>query len=242
MFSSQDIVKQFKHLIATDTLRHSYLLFGENADEMKTTLTEVVTLIDAGKMKKVSGPLIDTLIIEPTDASLGIDVVRGVRDFLYERPFRGFRRTAALLRADLLTDEAQNALLKIAEDPPPHGLLFLSVANLENLLPTLTSRFQKIHVTSDVEEKGGGTLQTLARTFLKSDRARRKEIVKVVTEKDPKTELDLTLEFLDALILELHIEPIKNISLLKEALRIKVAISDHSLNKRLQLAFFSNLW
>ena len=42
--------------------------------------------------------------------------------------------------ADLMTTQAQNALLKTLEEPPEYAVIFLLTENAEKLLPTITSR------------------------------------------------------------------------------------------------------
>ena len=71
--------------------------------------------------------------------------VRNIKQFLYSKPVRSLRRTVIIDNAETLTNQAQNAILKIAEEPPPSGLLLLVLPNPEVILPTLQSRFQKVY-------------------------------------------------------------------------------------------------
>jgi hypothetical protein len=48
--------------------------------------------------------------------------------------------------AQLLSEEAQNALLKLVEEPPPATALVLTAPSENDLLPTIASRVQKITV------------------------------------------------------------------------------------------------
>ncbi|GEM_PF-337716 len=77
--------------------------------------------------------------------TIGIDQIRGLKNFLWQKPIFSTRRTAIVNDAESLTDEAQNALLKIAEEPPASSLLVLVAADSEKLRPTLSSRLQKIY-------------------------------------------------------------------------------------------------
>ena len=81
--------------------------------------------------------------------------------FLSERPSASAYRTVIIDGADNLTDQAQNALLKVSEEPPAHGLLILIVDNPENLLPTLQSRFHKVYFPRLSEEKIAGYLKSV---------------------------------------------------------------------------------
>ncbi len=63
---------------------------------------------------------------------------------------REFRRQLPLVKAgiiesaDMLTPEAQNALLKTLEDPPPGVTVFLETEFPDRLLPTVLSRVQLV--------------------------------------------------------------------------------------------------
>jgi len=58
------------------------------------------------------------------------------------RPFSGRRKIAVIDDADLLNQEAANALLKTLEEPPPGALLILIGTSASRQLPTIRSRSQ----------------------------------------------------------------------------------------------------
>lgn len=59
---------------------------------------------------------------------------------------RPVNRVAIVEDADLLSLEAQNALLKLLEEPPASTLLILTSSRLQNILPTVLSRLQTLSV------------------------------------------------------------------------------------------------
>lgn len=77
--------------------------------------------------------------------SIGIDAAREVKNFLWQKPNTSARRTLIVDNAELLTMEAQNALLKITEEPPASSLLILITSDIESILPTIVSRLPKIY-------------------------------------------------------------------------------------------------
>ncbi|SRR6266481_1592408 len=96
----------------------------------------------------------DCLVIGPGEAqSIGIDAVREVKNFLWQRPNVSPYRVLIIDQAELLTEEAQNALLKITEEPPESGVLILVAKDPELLAPTLVSRLQKMHFGNVSEPK-----------------------------------------------------------------------------------------
>jgi DNA polymerase III delta prime subunit len=55
------------------------------------------------------------------------------------------RRTLILDEVEFLTTEAQNALLKITEEPPASSLIIFISSDPESLLPTIMSRIEKVY-------------------------------------------------------------------------------------------------
>ncbi len=56
------------------------------------------------------------------------------------------RRVVLIENAELMSLEAQNALLKILEEPPADSLLILTVTSPRSVLPTIASRAQQIQL------------------------------------------------------------------------------------------------
>jgi DNA polymerase-3 subunit delta' len=76
--------------------------------------------------------------------SIGIDMIRHVTDVLSKHPFEGRRTIVAVFEAHLATAEAQNALLKLLEEPPPSAAIVLVTEYPDRLLPTVLSRCYEI--------------------------------------------------------------------------------------------------
>src|SRR4051812_28043814 len=87
----------------------------------------------------------DILVIEPGDSgTIKVDQVREAIDRTAYRPFEGKRRVVIVDEADALLSEAQNALLKTLEEPPPGSVFVLVTARPDVLLPTVRSRCQRL--------------------------------------------------------------------------------------------------
>lgn len=80
------------------------------------------------------------LRIEPESGAIGIDQVRSIRQHLKPRAKQGVNRLVVLHDADQAGAEAQNALLKIYEEPPSDTVIILGVFDHGGLLPTIRSR------------------------------------------------------------------------------------------------------
>ena len=72
--------------------------------------------------------------------TIKVDAVRGVVEQAAFRPFEGRRRVVVVDDADRLVPEAQNALLKTLEEPPPASVFLLVTHRPHLLLPTVRSR------------------------------------------------------------------------------------------------------
>jgi DNA polymerase-3 subunit delta' len=106
---------------------------------------EILNLTDEKKLS--SQPFIR--IIEPENISVSIEQIRGLINFTKLKiagATNGIKRVAIIDKAGSMTAEAQNALLKLLEEPPTDTVLILNTANAEALLPTVRSRSQQLVV------------------------------------------------------------------------------------------------
>jgi DNA polymerase-3 subunit delta' len=87
----------------------------------------------------------DVLVIEPGDTGvIKVDQVREAIERTAYRPFEGRRRIVIVDEADAVLGEAQNALLKTLEEPPPASTFVLVTWRPDVLLPTVRSRCQRL--------------------------------------------------------------------------------------------------
>ena len=78
--------------------------------------------------------------------SFHIDTIRQLRQNAWLLPGEASCRVCVLCGAENMTDQAQNALLKILEEPPEHTVFILTAENRAMLLPTILSRVQTIRL------------------------------------------------------------------------------------------------
>jgi DNA polymerase-3 subunit delta' len=87
----------------------------------------------------------DVFVVEPGETgSIKIEQVRDVVDRSSFRPFEGRRRVVIVADADGLVPQAQNALLKTLEEPPPSSVFILLTSHPDALLPTVRSRLIRL--------------------------------------------------------------------------------------------------
>src|SRR3989344_26478 len=143
------LIKTFQTLTKNDALSHGYIFFGERELGKATFAKCLANFMEFSKFQEPTSVLTELLVISPdfedSDGTIGIDTVRDIKRFLYAKPVNSKRRIVLIDEAQALTTQAQNAILKIAEEPPRSGLLIIIVSNPDALLSTLQSRFQKVY-------------------------------------------------------------------------------------------------
>jgi DNA polymerase-3 subunit delta' len=86
--------------------------------------------------------------IRPEGTSIGIEAVRDLRKFLMLKTTGqgALRRVVIIENAHAMTTEAQNAFLKLLEEPPADTALIMTVDHPQHLLLTVNSRVQLVRV------------------------------------------------------------------------------------------------
>ena len=144
----ENLIKHFKNLAERNALSHGYLFFGEPRVGKATIAAALANFLENGRFEKPDGLLADFLSVSPDEnGAIGIDAARAIKEFLWRRPVKSGKRFVAISDAQAMTPQAQNALLKIAEEPPASALIIAVSPNAELLAPTLVSRFQKFHLS-----------------------------------------------------------------------------------------------
>lgn len=121
----------------------TYLVVGGTKKEREERAKEISPL-----------PFPDVIFLSPfSGETLGIEEVRQLKHRLSLKPFSSPYQAAIITEAQNLTIFAQNALLKILEEPPSSSILILTAPCRESLLPTVVSRCQIIELPSKSEFK-----------------------------------------------------------------------------------------
>ncbi|MDD5547521.1 MAG: AAA family ATPase [Candidatus Pacebacteria bacterium] len=151
---NQHLIEDFKKLAEGGKLAHGYIFFGEPQVGKFTFARSLANFLENKKFDLPERILSDSLAInEKNREGGGIDLARMAKIFLSQRPALSSKRMAIIDEADKLTPEAQNAILKIAEEPPMGALIILITSQPANLLPPLLSRLQKIYFSRTSEEE-----------------------------------------------------------------------------------------
>lgn len=82
--------------------------------------------------------------IEEGKRQILVDQIRGLNQFAFETASAGGAKVAVIAPAEALNVNAANALLKTLEEPPSNTYLLLGSFAAGRLLPTITSRCQRL--------------------------------------------------------------------------------------------------
>ncbi len=123
---------------------------------------------------------IDITVVE-SEKSVGIAQVRDFQKKIYLKPYKSDKKAVVLDAQNGITAEAQNALLKVLEEPPANTIIIVLAGSIESILPTIISRCKIISpdeknktdlelykkIIMSVSEKGIGERLKLAETYSK---------------------------------------------------------------------------
>lgn len=136
-------------------LGHAYMVISPDDEIVK----EFFTLV-AARMYCVSGRACmecrgckmvldgnnpDVFIVNPQGEKIKVQEVKDMVSSVSIKPISGVK-AYFVCRADLMTQDAQNKLLKTLEEPPEGVTIFLGVANEAGVLETVKSRCRKLYI------------------------------------------------------------------------------------------------
>jgi DNA polymerase-3 subunit delta' len=147
-------------------LGHAYLVFGPTGAG-KRALARALAADLLGHVR-ADGSHPDLLVLAPLEGKreIGIDLVRAATEELALAPLEAPGRVAIVEGADLLGEEAANALLKTLEEPPPGTTLLLTTSRPEAVLPTIRSRCMGLRLPGSGRSAGSGEIAAGADALL----------------------------------------------------------------------------
>lgn len=143
-----------------------------------------------------------------------------------------------IISTRFMTNEAQNSLLKIFEEPVEGAHFFLIMPNVEVLMPTLRSRLVVVDRTAQGSDgsQSNSEFKSLAKKFLLAGAAERLGLVKnIIEEKDKSKAIDFVTALEQALAARLKNAPTENAESLSEILRVKKYLHDRAPSVKLLL-------
>ena len=150
----EEIIRHLKNAIETGKVSHSYILTGEHGSGKKLLAGTFAMTLQCEKggtepcqecdsCKKAIGKNHPDIIMvsHENPGTISIDEIRDqvIHDVAI-KPYCSPYKIYIIPDADLMTPQAQNALLKTIEEPPEYAVIMLLTSNGDGLLPTIRSR------------------------------------------------------------------------------------------------------
>jgi DNA polymerase III subunit delta' len=147
-------LKLLEKAIGSGKLAHAYIFSGPSQVGKRTVARKLAQILLCQASKSCgncvecktfsAGSNADYIEISLDDA-IKVEAVRDLSYKLSLKPYSAKYKIAVINDAHNLTQEAANALLKVLEEPKPNTLMILVTDNFHRLLPTVSSRAQKIN-------------------------------------------------------------------------------------------------
>lgn len=149
-----DIIQYIQNAVSQDKVSHAYILNGERGSGKKM-LADLFAMTlqceehipnpcgechSCKQAKSGNHPDIIHVTHEKPNTISVDDIRTQVNNDIVIKPYSSPYKIYIIPEADLLSVQAQNALLKTIEEPPAYAVIFLLTENAESLLPTIMSR------------------------------------------------------------------------------------------------------
>jgi len=220
-----DILKEQLHRQA---LPHAYLFYGSDEAAKESAVHYLLTSVLGDNYK------FHPDFYELQKKPISIHDIRALKERAAKTPLVGKKNTFLIRDVEFLSREASPALLKILEEPTLKSLFIATSANFGKILPTVRSRFSSLRFWS----KAGGKAETRDIKELEnvSYQQRFLKVKKVMEKESFENLLGQGLNCAASLVRKKW--SAENIMRLERMLKIKTALSDPTINKRLLCEYF----
>ena len=152
----KDIIRYIEQAVKEEKVSHAYILNGEKGSGKKLLANLFAMSLQCQNLQEdgdacgecqsckqaAHGNQPDIKIIShEKPGSISVDEIREqINQDIVIKPYSSKHKVYIMPDADLMTVQAQNALLKTLEEPPQYAVILLLTENAEVLLPTIRSR------------------------------------------------------------------------------------------------------
>lgn len=156
-------------------MMHAYLISGSTAEKRADKIQSLITLWNVAAS--------DVVMLENGEEEhTGIKDVRAFQKRLQLTPFQSPVTVGIIRQADKLTPEAQNALLKLLEEPPPHARILCETQSADVLLPTVVSRCELVSLTDSENAEKHMDAQSSLEVLLSSSIGRKLTLIDTIAK------------------------------------------------------------
>ena len=154
MIGHEEIIRHLQNAIKTGKISHSYIFAGEpgSGKRLLAGIYAMTLQCEAGgenacgkceSCKRAIGKNHPDIIMVKHEKpnTISIDEIREqVVNDVDIKPYSSPHKIYIIPDAEIMTPQAQNALLKTIEEPPEYAVIMLLTSNIDGLLPTIRSR------------------------------------------------------------------------------------------------------
>lgn len=150
----KDIIAYIQNAVKSGNVSHAYIMNGERGTGKKLLAKLFAMTLQCEKKgsdpcntchsckqaESDNHPDIIYVTHEKPNTIQVDDIRNQINNTIDIRPYQGPYKIYIIAHAELMTVQAQNALLKTLEEPPEYAVIMLLTENAESLLPTIKSR------------------------------------------------------------------------------------------------------
>ena len=149
-------IEILKNATRENTLAHAYLFTGITGIGKMTSARALAKILHCTNIpddfcdrcipcKQITSDTHpDTLVIKPEGDTIKISQIRQMQEQIAFTVYEGTNKIVIIDKADRMTIQSSNCLLKTLEEPPPHTMLVLLTAIPYRVPPTIRSRCQRL--------------------------------------------------------------------------------------------------
>lgn len=160
LLGNDSVKNRLEQAAASGKLSHSYIIAGPKGSGKKTLAKLIAAAMQCtaerdkpcltcNQCRKVlDGTHPDVIVVDDREKkTVSVAQARWAKTDLYIRPNEGKKKIYLFPRAQDMNPAAQNALLKVMEEPPAYGAFLLLANRPESVLPTVRSRCVELALT-----------------------------------------------------------------------------------------------
>ncbi|MBE6632525.1 MAG: hypothetical protein E7623_07490 [Ruminococcaceae bacterium] len=153
LYGNTDLADMVIRDARNGVLSHAYIIEGDSGSGKKTLAGLMASALACGqsdgpclecdtckKIREGQCPDVSFITCPKGKKTIGVDVIRSLKKSAYITPNDIDCKVYIIEDAHLMTTEAQNAFLKLLEEPPQNVYFFLLCEDLSGVLPTVKSR------------------------------------------------------------------------------------------------------
>lgn len=159
------VVRSLKNSLDSGRVAHAYMFCGPDGVGKSLAASIFASALNCrgeglkpcgmcpSCLKAVDGNHPDIIHVKPEKLSISVENVRELSMDMQKKPYEKGVRVYIIHDAQKMTEQAQNALLKILEEPPSHVIIILLTFNRYSILNTIVSRCQVYNFSRASEDE-----------------------------------------------------------------------------------------